>query len=106
LNKGNKKRIRLEIYEERGGRCEREGCFAPASDLHHGIIGDKKRFKDVLFCKENLFLSCRECNISRIMDNEEQRQTFWCMNSERYGEERMLSWLNSIDSKLPLFIPA
>ncbi len=97
--------LRDDLYHERGYRCEREGCNRPASDLHHGIIGDKKRFKEVLFCKENLFLSCRSCNVSREMDNDKQRQAFWLIQCSRYGLEHMQKWLASIPSKMPLFVP-
>ncbi len=103
MNRADKLRLRLELVEGRGYDCER--CGEPGSQLHHGIIGNKKRFKKELFCKENLFVSCATCNVSRVMDNEKWRQRFWRIQCDRYGEFHMLEWLGNLPFKIPPFNP-
>ena len=97
LSKADKFRVRLEIVDERGSRCE--GCNKPASDLHHGCIGDRKRLKEVLFRKENLIVLCRTCNVSRKYDNEKGRQYWWEFQVERYGMFEMLKWLGEVNNQ-------
>ena len=101
LSKTNKLRIRLEIYEERfqetQGRCENPDCHRPASDLHHGCIRDLKRLKKVLFTKFNLIMLCRECNCSKMYDNEAGRQHWWDIQVKRYGLFAMLKWLGEVN---------
>jgi len=97
MNKADKLHLRLKLVEERGSRCENPDCNNPASDLHHGCIGDKKRLKDVLFTKFNLVLLCRKCNTSRIFDNEKGRQYWWDKNLERYGDKQ-IEWLWEVNA--------
>ena len=97
MNRADKLRIRLEIYEERGAWCENPDCHKPATDLHHGCIGDRKRLKDVLFTKYNLIMLCHECNVSRMYDNAEGRQYWWDAQVNRYGDFEMLKWLETVN---------
>ena len=98
MNPADKLRLRLELVEERGGICENPDCDAPAAELHHGCVGDKKRIKDVLFTKHNLILLCHECNTSRMYDNAEGRQYWWEINLARYGDEQ-IEWLWRVNNE-------
>ena len=102
MKKADKLRLRHELVEARGGICENPDCHNPASDTHHCCIGDKKALKDILFTKYNLVLLCRKCNTSRIYDNESGRLYWWGVQCARYGEKRMVSWLDSVNEQVKI----
>ena len=97
MDKSDKLQIRLEIYDERGAWCENPDCNRPATDLHHGVISDRKRLKDILFTKFNLIMLCNQCNVSRMYDNVDGRQYWFDVQCARYGEFDMLSWLGDVN---------
>ena len=97
MKKADKLRLRFELTEERGFHCEYTGKRLAGFHLHHGIIGDKVRLKEVLFCKENLFIVDPDINTSRVLDNQKQREAFWILNCERYGSEIMDNWLERVN---------
>ena len=100
MNKADKLRLRLRLVEQRGFTCEACGRALSSFHLHHGIINDKKSLRDVLFCEENLFIVDPDCNVSRVLDNQEQRVKFWLLQVERYGLPRMLAWLERVNEGL------
>ena len=102
MKKADKLRLRLELIEERGWVCEFTGKPLSGFHLHHGIIGDCKALRDVLHCKENLFIVDPNINISRVLDNQEQRDKFWGVQVERYGEDRMRGFIDSVNEQVKI----
>lgn len=81
------------------------GCGQPAHDWHHCFIHNiKKRGRSVypqLNDERNLvFVNHWEHVELRKFDTRHWREYFWRLNCERYGEERMMEWLNSLPEKI------
>ena len=75
------------------------GCMQLATDRHHGLLPNLKRFP-MLDCEENIVLVNHWEHDTRRFDNAEWRQKFWDIQCERYGRKHMIDWWNSLPAKL------
>lgn len=91
--------IKQQIIDERGPLCE-SGSGKIGHDLHHCLIPRQKRYREYLDVPENLMLVNHFDHISGQFDTYEWRCKFWRMQRKRYGEARMMAWVNSLPSKL------
>ena len=91
-----------ELLAERGYVCE--ACGAPAIDAHHCIIKDMKKYRKVLYCRENLMALCRKCHGSGYWNGREGRELFWRAQCRRFGEPHMREWLAALPIRVkPIF---
>jgi len=91
--------IKQQIIDERGPRCE-SGSGKIGHDLHHCLIPRQKRYREYLDVCENLMLVNHYDHIDGKFDTYEWRRKFWRMQCKRYGEARMMAWINSLPPKL------
>jgi hypothetical protein len=86
---------------ERGRICECGECGETESlDAHHCLIGRMKGHPE-LDVPENLVLVSHFEHVSlRKFNNLEWRKKFYLKNLERYGEKRMMDWIESLPVKM------
>jgi hypothetical protein len=71
------------------------GCDKAGSDLHHCFIHRMKGYP-VLDDERNLVYVNHDEHISRKFDNKEWRVYFWQIQCRRYGENKMLEWIEQV----------
>lgn len=91
------------FIQRRGYLCEC-GCGKRGEDAHHALIHNiktkgKTKYRQ-LNDSRNLVLVNHAEHINRKFDNRHWREYFWRLNCERYGEEKMMEWLNSLPEKI------
>ena len=87
------------LIQQRGQFCAC-GCGKFASDAHHCLIPNLKRFAEHVNTPLNIALVNHEEHIARLFDNRDWRRTFYLQNVKRYGQEAMDAWINSLPAKL------
>mgnify|MGYP003479457653 FL=1 len=91
------------FIHRRGYLCEC-GCGKLGHDAHHALIHNiktKGRTKyPQLNDPRNLALVNHAEHINRKFDNRYWREYFWRLNCERYGEEKMMEWVDSLPEKI------
>jgi hypothetical protein len=98
MKNGELKKIMLEKY---GAFCE--SCVYPHDkttpiDLHHCIIGDRKKWHDILTVEENCALVCRDCH--PFTNGHKFRVEVLGRKIKTLGIDRMRRWWDSLDDKL------
>jgi len=95
--------LKQELLEKRGGFCEC-GCGKQGHDAHHAFIHHIKRkgktkYKE-LNDPRNLIIVNHDEHINRKFDTRAWRIKFWKIQVNRYGEDSMMEWLNSLPEKI------
>ena len=74
----------------------------PAVHLHHAVINKgkvrNKKFHKLLDCKENALEVCEKCH--KTADGYHKRMKAYRINVDRYGEEHMRDWYDSLPFKV------
>lgn len=91
---GRKKVALIEFMEANhlwGWECEHCGEYAEGVQGHHAILSRDKNSKipDVVW---NMMLVCRDCNVSRAVDNMETRRKFLHKRLEMFGKGVYQEW--------------
>jgi hypothetical protein len=96
---------KADIIKRRGYLCEC-GCGKAGEDLHHAFIhhirSKGKTKYPQLNDKRNLIVVNHQEHITRKFDTREWRRKFWKKQVERYGEDAMMDWIESLPDKLKL----
>ena len=87
------------LIQQRGQFCAC-GCGKFASDAHHCLIPNLKRFAEHVNTPLNIALVNHAEHISRKFDCQEWRREFYRQNVQRYGQEAMDQWIASLPDKL------
>jgi hypothetical protein len=88
-----------ELFCERGTLCACK-CGSHATDAHHALIPNLKRFQEYVNDKRNIALVEHTEHIGRKFDCVAWRREFYRQNVARYGQEAMDDWVNSLPAKL------
>jgi hypothetical protein len=100
MKNGELKKIMLEKY---GAFCE--SCVYPHDkttpiDLHHCIIGDRKKWHDILTVEENCVLVCRDCH--PYTNGHKFRVEVLGRKVKSQGWDAMADWFDSLPEKLQM----
>jgi hypothetical protein len=98
MNNGELKKIMVEKY---GSFCE--SCVYPHDktvplDLHHCLLGDRKKWHDILTVEENCVLVCRDCH--PFTNGHKFRVEVLGRKIKNLGIDRMRAWWDSLPDKL------
>ena len=88
-----------DLFQQRGQFCACS-CGKFASDAHHALIPNLKRYAEYVNDPRNIALVNHEQHISRLFDCQKWRREFYRQNVARYGQEAMDEWINSLPAKL------
>lgn len=95
--------IKRSLLAERGWWCERCGDLSQVLDLDEGVVprcdmgGLSLEKRARAFAEVNLFLLCPDCNREQAHD----RDGAFRRACERYGEEMVRAWYQSLGLKAP-----
>ena len=70
------------------------GCGQQGHDMHHALIGRRKRFPE-LNAPRNLVPVNHWEHINRKFDNQKWRLFFWEHQCKKYGKDKMIEWVES-----------
>lgn len=94
---------KTDFILRRGYLCEC-GCGKPGHDAHHALIHHIKKKGKTKYHQlndpRNLILVNHDEHIKRKFDTRHWRVYFWKKQVERYGEVKMMEWLNSLPEKI------
>jgi len=93
-----------DFAELRKWKCEAKGpnCLGLGSQRHHGLIRRDKRKSKWLDVLINYQLVCRFCHTdSGYADSEENHINFYQLQCDRYGEDEVEAWIESLPYKIP-----
>ena len=89
-----------QLFRERGQFCACS-CGQFASDAHHALIPNLKRYSEYVNDERNIALVNHAEHVEkRKFDNQKWRREFYNQNVKRYGQEAMTEWINSLPDKL------
>jgi hypothetical protein len=81
-----------------------ENCHYPKDgdpiDCHHCLVGDRKKWHDILTNPINCCLICRTCHQNGIVNGFEFRVRFLRKQADKYGANAMWKWWSSLPEKL------
>ena len=92
--------------------CRSCGCaFKSIPHMHEGIFsrgkveGWAKRCRILIYCPLNCILLCSDCNMSEHGKHPPDPADVWQQQCERYGDDTMLEWHDSLLFKQePFFV--
>ena len=87
------------LMQQRGQFCAC-GCGKFASDAHHALIPNLKRFAAHVNTPLNIALVSHDDHIARKFDCQHWRREFYNQNVARYGQQAMDEWIASLPDKL------